>query len=84
MKKAKRAPVSAEFVCTRVGKAYVSFHLMPIYMSPELAKQISPALKRRMQGKACFNFKAPDPALFKDLSGLTKSAYETWKKEGLV
>src|SRR5207244_11114176 len=37
-------------------KNYVSFHLMPVYMCPDLVKTLSPALKRRMQGKACFNF----------------------------
>jgi hypothetical protein len=77
-------PKGLWFVCARVGKAYVSFHLMPIYMCPDLGKQISPALKKRMQGKTCFNFKTPDPALFAELSVLTKAAYERWKKEGLV
>lgn len=77
-------PKGLWFVCTRVGKAYVSFHLMPIYRCPDLAKKIPPALKKRMQGNACFNFKTPDPALFRELSVLTKAAYERWRKEGLV
>jgi hypothetical protein len=52
-----------EFGVVRAGKAYVSFHLMPIYMSPSLNKQISPGLKARMQGKTCFNFKSePEPS----------------------
>jgi len=29
-----------------------------------------------MQGKACFNFKEPDPALFAELAELTKSGAE--------
>jgi hypothetical protein len=45
------------FGSVRVGKAYVSFHLMPLYMCPALQKSISPALHKRMQGKTCFNFK---------------------------
>lgn len=72
------------FASTRVGKAYVSYYFMPIYMCDELQRTISPALKKRMQGKACFNFKAPDPALFKELSALTKAGYARWKKDGLV
>jgi hypothetical protein len=79
-----RYPKGLWFVCTRIGRAYVSFHLMPIYMSDGLQRTISPALKKRMQGKACFNFKEPDPALFKELSALTKAAYARWKKDGLV
>src|SRR6185312_4264933 len=38
---------------TRVGKSYVSFYFMPVYVSSQLAATLSPELKRRMQGKAC-------------------------------
>ena len=79
-----QAPKGLWFVCTRIGKAYVSVHLMPIYMSDGLQELIPPALKKRMQGKACFNFKEPDPALFKELFALTTAAYARWKKDGLV
>lgn len=58
----------------RQGKAYVSYHLMPVYTHPALAAKIPPALKRRMQGKSCFNFKAEDPALFEQLEALTRDA----------
>ena len=65
----------------KVGKAYVSYHLMPIYMNPTLQQQVSPALKKRMQGKACFNFTAvPDKELTADLSRLTKAAVSAWAK----
>src|SRR6185503_19859495 len=56
----------------RVGKAYVSFHLMPVYASSELHDKISPELKKRMQGQSCFNFQQPDEQLFKELAKLTK------------
>jgi hypothetical protein len=69
------------FGSVRLGKAYVSFHLMPLYMSPALAKSISPALKKRMQGKTCFNFKAdPDPELVAALTRLTEAAYKQWSE----
>jgi hypothetical protein len=58
------------FAAVRVGKAYVSFHLLPVYASPDLSKSISPELKKRMQGKSCFNFKTVDEKLFKELSKL--------------
>jgi hypothetical protein len=64
------------FAAVRVGKAYVSFHLMPVYCNPKLAAAMSPELKKRMQGKACFNFKEPDPTLFAELAELTKSGAE--------
>lgn len=67
------------FAEVRLGKAYVSFHLMPLYMCPELAPEITPALKKRMQGKTCFNFKAvPGAELLKELEKLTEAAIEDW------
>lgn len=64
------------FGAVRMGKAYVSFHLMPIYASAELQKSVSPELKKRMQGKSCFNFKTPDEKMFKELGKLTKAGFE--------
>ena len=70
------------FGSVRLGKAYVSFHLVPLYMCPELEKIVSPALKKRMQGKACFNFKtAPDPELAADLKLLTAAGFKLWRKK---
>lgn len=64
----------------RIGKAYVSYHLVPVYTNPALEKTISPELKKRMQGKACFNFKtAPEPAVLKELGALTKAGVKDWK-----
>ncbi|HEX6731650.1 MAG TPA: hypothetical protein VF074_16615 [Pyrinomonadaceae bacterium] len=59
----------------RRGKAYVSFHLMPVYACPDIAEEISPELKKHMQGKSCFNFKSPDEKLFNELRRLTKSGF---------
>lgn len=53
------------------AKAYVSYHLMPVYSHPALLDGLSPALRKRMQGKSCFNFKAADPDLFEELERLT-------------
>jgi hypothetical protein len=57
------------FAGVRLGKAYVSFYLMPAYA----AGDISPELQKRMQGKACFNFAAVDEKLLKELAKLTKT-----------
>ncbi len=65
-------------------KSYVSYHLMPVYWFPELLKGISPALKKRMQGKSCFNFKEMDEDLFAELAALTETCYQRFKKEKLV
>ena len=56
---------------TRVGKRYVSYYLMPVYASPELNASITPELRRRMQGKSCFNFTTIDDTLLAALEELT-------------
>jgi len=65
-------------------RAYVSFHLMPLYWDPSLAKGISANLKTRMQGKSCFNFLAPDAALFRELAQLTSRGFALYKRKNLL
>src|SRR4051812_11893724 len=56
----------------RSGKNYVSFYLMCVYGAEDgVLDGMSPALKKHMQGKACFNFKTVDPVLFKELKQIT-------------
>lgn len=50
----------------------------------ELALSMSPELKKRMQGKSCFNFKQPDPALFEELAELTKRGFEGYMQLGWI
>lgn len=68
----------------QVKKHYVSYHLMPVYVNPQLLAGISPALKKRMQGKSCFNFKAVDATLFGELERLTGSALVDYRASGYV
>ena len=72
------------FGAVQVKKSFVSFHLMPVYVKPELLATVSPELKARMQGKSCFNFAALDPTLFKELAALTKAGYASYKEQGYV
>ena len=62
----------------RITKNYVSYYLMPVYA--EMVRGMSPALQKHMQGKACFNFKTVDEALFRELKKVTKQGYQAWKK----
>jgi hypothetical protein len=69
------------FAQVRAGKAYVAFHLMPLYMNEALTAAISPALKKRMQGKTCFNFKtAPEPELVEELKRLTDAGFKIFRE----
>jgi hypothetical protein len=67
-----------------IGKAYVSYHLMPIYGCPKLLEGCSAELKARMQGKSCFNFKKSDESLFEELERLTVAGISAFKKAGLM
>lgn len=69
------------FGSAQLKKNYFSFYLMPVYMYPDLLSNISPELKKHMQGKSCFNFKNVELKLFQELSDLTKKSYARFQKE---
>ena len=70
------------FAAARIGKAYVSYYFMPVY--GDAIRGMSPALKKRMQGKACFNFTKRDLELLSELSRVTRQGYDAWRKIGWV
>ena len=72
------------FGAVTTRKNYVSYHLMAVYAFPGLLEGMSPGLKKRMQGKSCFNFKEVDEKLFKELAQLTEEGYKRFKKEKLI
>lgn len=72
------------FGAVQARKSYVSYHLMPVYAFPGLLKGMTPELKRRMQGKSCFNFTAPDEKLFSELGKLTDAGFEKFRAEKLL
>lgn len=72
------------FGAVQVKKAYVSYHLMPVYVKPELLTGLSSELQARMQGKSCFNFASTDTELMKELEKLTAAAYSSFKDQGFV
>ena len=67
---------STWFAGTRLGARYVSYYLMPVYVQPALLDGISPELRRRMQGKSCFNFTKVDEPLFAELADVTRAGFE--------
>lgn len=69
------------FGAVQVKKNYVSYHLMPVYMFPGLLKGASAGLRKRMQGKSCFNFTRIDEELFSELAALTRKGFEKLRQE---
>jgi hypothetical protein len=63
----------------QISKNYVSYHLMPVYGNKALRDSLSPLLRKRMQGKSCFNFTSVEPAQLKELAALTKKGIAGFK-----
>ena len=70
------------FAGIRSGKRYISYYLMSVYAFPDQLDGLSPELRRRMQGKACFNFTKVDEALMTELAELTARGAERWGPHG--
>ncbi len=68
----------------QIKKNYVSYHLMPVYVNPSLLEGMSAGLKKRMQGKSCFNFTSEDVVLFDELELLTQRGFEDYQMQGLL
>ncbi len=78
----RRQPVY--FGGVQIRKHYVSFHLMPVYLFPDLLKGMSAGLHGRMQGKSCFNFRTAESARLRELSVLVRKGFERFRKEGFL
>ncbi len=71
------------FGAAQIKKNYVSYHLMPVYVHPQLLDGVSPELKKRMQGKSCFNFTRLDPATVAELTRLTAEGFALFERDYL-
>jgi hypothetical protein len=47
-----------------------------------LLKGISPELKKRMQGKTCWNFKKAEEPLFAELGGIVEASFRRFAEFG--
>jgi len=58
---------------------------MPVYACPSLLENMTDELKKRMQGKSCFNFKQEiEPAVIDELADLTARGYRYYKDNDLL
>jgi hypothetical protein len=67
------------FAAVQIKKTYVAYHFIPLYVNPRLHDEVSPALQKRLHGKACFNFTSVDADQLKELSALTKTGLAGFK-----
>jgi hypothetical protein len=54
---------------------------MPVYAFPQLLEGISQPLKKRMQGKSCFNFTKIDEPIMDELARLTTMTVECFQQD---
>lgn len=72
------------FGSVQIRKRYVSFHLMPVYVFPDLLEPVSPNLLKRMQGKSCFNFTAISDSHLTEIERLTAAGFTRYRTEKLL
>ena len=70
------------FAGVEIKKNYVSAHLFPVYTDPKLLDGISPDLRKRMQGKSCFNFKKVDEPVLAELKELIDAGAVRYAAQG--
>jgi hypothetical protein len=69
------------FAFVKPGTSYVSLYLKPVYTWPDLLDDISPALRKRLQGsRTAFSFAAVDEPLFAELETLVERAFRRYRK----
>jgi hypothetical protein len=69
------------FAFIKVETKFISLYLLPIYTSAELRRSMSPALAKRLTGKATFHFKDLDEAMATEVEGLLARAYDIYMAE---
>lgn len=65
-----------------IKKNYVSAHLIPVYAHPDMLETLDPGLKKRMQGKSCFNFKKMDSDELDRLAALVDAGAARFQEDG--
>jgi hypothetical protein len=71
------------FAFVKPGASYVSLYLKPVYTWPDLLEDISPALRKRLQGsRTSFSFAIVDEPLLAELEALVERAFRRYLKAG--
>ena len=71
------------FAFVKPGTSYVSLYLKPVYTWPDLLDDISPALRKRLQGsRTAFSFAVVDEPLLAELEALLERAFRRYRKAG--
>ena len=72
------------FGAVHLKKNHVAYYLMPLSVDPALTGALSPALRKHLQGRNCFNFSELDPAALEELDRLTRAGMASFERKGLA
>ena len=73
------------FAFVKQGTSYVSLYLKPVYTWPDLLDDISPALRKRLQGsRTAFSFTVVDDAQLAEIETLVERAFRRYRKAGAL
>ena len=71
------------FAFVKPGASFVSLYLKPVHTWPDLLDDISPALRKRLQGsRTAFSFTSVDEPLLAELETLVVRAFGRYRKAG--
>ena len=71
------------FAFVKPGTSYVSLYLKPVYTWPDLLDDISPKLRKRLQGsRTAFSFAVVDEPVLAELEALVELAFRRYRKAG--
>jgi hypothetical protein len=65
-------------------KDFVGFYFMPIYLNPELKKNLPPELLKLLKGKTCFHVKAIDAQLLENVAAALALGLKSFKDRDWV
>ena len=84
--KAKNSRTGREthFGAVQVLPDCVAYHLFPLYAHPDLLKNASPELSKRMRSPTCFHFETLHAAMVAELAELTHAGFERFVADGVV
>lgn len=80
----EKHPTGLDFGTVWIRKNYVSYYLMPVYTFPDLLEDVPATLRKRMQGKSCFNFTMVDEEMMAALETLTARGFARYRHEHLA
>lgn len=65
-------------------KGYVGFYYAPVYMNPEIKKDLPSTLMKLQKGKSCFHIKSANDGVFTDVKTALDLALKHYKQNGWV